>query len=163
MKRVLYYLITLIGIIWVQVLANHWLGGSWVSLNVVFLAVLYFGLARGSLVGQLMGCGWGLLTDASSLGVMGLHTLIYAASGYTGGLLRRQLDATKVWTQALFSVGGTVAYLTLYLGLYHFFSPSGSVSWHIAVQPVANAVFAPAEFWLLERWAEAWGIFPLEH
>jgi len=162
-KRFLYYSLTLMGVLWLQILCNHFLGGSWVSLNGVLVAVLFFGLSRGPLVGQLMGFTWGPLMDASSLGLMGLHTLIYAAAGYAGGMLRRQLDETKAWTQAIFSFAATVVYLGLYITLYHFFSIGGvPISWRLSLQPLANAAIAPLEFWLLQRWSEAWSIFPVE-
>lgn len=164
MKKFLYYSVTLVGILWLQVVCNHFLGGSWASINGVLVAVLFFGLSRGPLVGQLMGFGWGLLMDASSLGLMGLHTLIYAAAGYTGGMVRRQLDETKAWTQAIFSFAATIAYLALYMVLYHFFSIGGvPVTWRLALQPLANAVIAPMEFWCLERWSEAWTMTRVEH
>jgi rod shape-determining protein MreD len=110
MKKFLYYSVTLMGVLWLQILCNHFLGGSWFSINGVLVAVLFFGLSRGPLVGQLMGFAWGLLMDASSLGMMGLHTLIYAVAGYSAGLLRRQLDEAKAWTQAIFSFAGTLIY-----------------------------------------------------
>ena len=45
------------------------------------------------------------------LGLMGLHTLLYGMAGYTGGMVRRQLDETKAWTQAIFSLGVSLVYL----------------------------------------------------
>jgi hypothetical protein len=48
--------------------------------------------------------------------------------------------------------------------LYHFFAVGGApLSWRLSLQPLANALLAPLEFWLLERWSETWSIFPVEH
>jgi len=145
-----------------QVINNHLLGGSAFSVDVLLICVLYYGLNQGPLVGQGMGIVWGLLNDASSLGLLGMHALLYALAGYAAGMLRRQLDETKLWTQGIFTLAISLGYSLLYLGLDHLFSGSDrSFSWGTALHPFVNGCLAPVLFWLLHRWSEAWEIFPV--
>ena len=81
------------------------------SADVILVVVLYFGLSRGPMTGELLGFFWGLLTDASSLGLMGMHALLYSAAGYLAVMLRRQLDENKVWTQAIFTLADFACYI----------------------------------------------------
>jgi len=80
---------------------------------------------RGPLAGETIGFMWGLLVDASGLGLVGLHALLYAAAGYMAGMLRRQLDEDKIWTQAIFTVIVSVLYVVFYLILDSGSSPAG--------------------------------------
>src|SRR5438128_2269023 len=81
MKRILYFVLTLWIFLWAQVVSNHYLGGTLFSVQWILLAVLHFGLIRGPWVGETMGFIWGLLVDASSLGLLGLHAMLYALAG----------------------------------------------------------------------------------
>ena len=45
------------------------------------------------LTGESVGFIWGLLIDASSLGLLGLHAVLYALAGYAAGMFRRQTIA----------------------------------------------------------------------
>jgi rod shape-determining protein MreD len=163
MKTALYYLLTLIGVFWVQGAINNFVGTSGFSINVVLVAVLYFGLSRGPMVGELLGFFWGLLVDASSLGLMGLHALLFTSGGYCGGMLRRQLDENKAWTQMIFSFGVSLLYVLVYLLLERVFAvESRPPSWSIAAQPLINAAAAPFVFWVMQRWSQFWDMAPVE-
>src|SRR4051812_27685568 len=105
MKRPIFYVLTLLGVLWIQMAGNYFTGPSGLSANPVLIVVLYFGLSRGPLAGELLGFLWGLLVDASSLGLLGQHAILYAGAGFFAGALRRQLDEKKAWTQAIFSLG----------------------------------------------------------
>jgi rod shape-determining protein MreD len=161
MKKFLFYLLTMWAVLWTQVVLNHFLGGTQFSVNLVLVAVLYFGLTLGSFVAQAFGFVGGLLVDASSLGLLGMQALLYAVGGYSAGLVRRQLDATKVWTQVLFSFIVSVVYAVVYLGFDRLFSGGDRpVPWVLLMQPLVTAAAAPLVFWVLTRWCAAWDIGP---
>ena len=163
MKKTLYYVLTLVLVLWVQMAGDFFIGSTGISSNVVLIGVLFYGLSRGPLVGELMGFFWGLLIDASGLGLMGLHALLYASSGYLAGMLRRQLDQDKVWTQAIFTLMISILYVICYLILDRLFSLGPHpVSWAMAVQPLSNGVIAPLIFWLMQRWTQLWDYAPQE-
>src|SRR5437762_7111568 len=80
MKRTLFYLMTLLGVLWLQMAGNYFAGSSGFSVDAILIVVLYFGLSRGPLAGEMLGFAWGLLMDASGLGLIGLHAFLYAGS-----------------------------------------------------------------------------------
>jgi rod shape-determining protein MreD len=163
-KKAVYYLLTLWIFLWGQVVSNHVLGGTLFSVQWILLAILHTGLARGPWTGELIGFIWGLLMDSSSLGLLGLHAMLGTLAGYAAGMFRRQLDSSKVWTQAIFSWMVSVVYFGLYGIVTKFFSLNeGPFQWALLTVPIANALAAPIVFRLLEIWTEAWGITPMEH
>jgi rod shape-determining protein MreD len=163
MKKLLFGIVTLWAVLFLQSINNHLLGGSWFSMNCVLIVVLFFGLSRGPLAGETFGLFSGLLVDASSLGLMGMHTLLYTLAGYASGMLSRQLDETKVWTQTIFSFAVSFIYIVFYFGLTYLFSAAERpATWTAFTQPLLNALLAPLLFWLMRRWADAWGLFPVE-
>jgi rod shape-determining protein MreD len=160
----LYYFMPLWIFLWAQVASNHFLGGTPFSIQWILLAVLHFGLARGPWVGESFGFIWGLLIDASSLGLLGLHACLYALAGYAAGMFRRQLDSSKMWTQAIFSWMASVVYFALYLVVTRFLSTSEEpFQWALLTVPILNALLAPMVFRVLEVWAQIWDMTPVEH
>jgi rod shape-determining protein MreD len=98
------------------------------------------------------------------LGLLGIHAILYALAGYAAGMLRRQLDSSKMWTQAIFSWMASTAYFVLYWVLERFFSVNeGAFQWAFLTVPLINAVFAPLVFRALDRWSEVWDMEPVEH
>jgi rod shape-determining protein MreD len=162
-KKTLYFVLTMWIVLWAQVVSNHFLGGTFFSVQWILLVVLHFGLARGPWVGESLGFAWGLLVDASSLGMLGLHAILYALVGYTAGMLRRQLDSSKVWTQTIFSWMVSIVYFVLYFIVQRFFSvDEGPFQWILLTVPVMNALCAPMVFRVLETWAKMWDLEPVE-
>lgn len=163
MKPFLFYFLTLWGILWIQMANHHYLGGLGVSVDVIFIVVLYFGLTRGPLSAQLLGFVWGLLIDAAALGTLGEYAFLLAGTGYLSGMLRRQLDESKIWTQSIFSGTISILYLMLSLGLERLFSgshrPFSGLLW---LQPLVHAVVAPFIFALMQWWCSIWALFPEE-
>ncbi len=163
MRGTLYYFFTIWAFLWLQVVSNHFLGGTLVSVQWILLAVLHFGLARGPWAGESVGFIWGLLIDASSLGLLGLHAVLYALAGYAAGMFRRQLDVSKIWTQTIFSWMVSVVYFALYLVMTRFLSATEEpFQWGILTVPLINAVFAPLVFRMLDYWARVWDMVPEE-
>lgn len=157
MKTFLFYPVTFFLALWLQVLVNHFLGGSWFFVQGLLVVVVYWGLTRGAMAGCVMGFLWGLTADASSLGLLGEQALLFATAGYVAGSLRRQLDETKPWTQGIFtgalSLGvtvGTAIIDRIFLGNSH------AVHLSMWLQPVWNGLFAPLLFILLQSWAALW-------
>jgi len=157
MRGVLYYILTLWIFLWVQVVSNHFLGGTPFSVQWILLVVLHFGLARGPWVGESLGFLWGLFVDASSWGLLGLHAVLYALAGYAAGMFRRQLDISKLWTQTIFTWMVSVVYFALYLVMTRFLSSGEEpFQWGVFTVPLVNALVAPFVFRALDYWARAW-------
>lgn len=163
MKPTLYHLLTLWLLLWVQVVSNYYCGGPLFSVQWAFLATLYFGLSRGPWVGECMGFTWGLFLDAASLGSLGVNAMLYAVAGYAAGSMRRQLDASKLWTQCIFSLLASVAYYSVYFLVTRFLSSADEpLRWMYLTVPVLNALVAPVLFHALRYWSHAWDMTTLE-
>jgi rod shape-determining protein MreD len=163
MKTGIFYSLTVLLMLWVQMALNYFVGSSGFAADAVLVVVLYFGLSRGPLAGQMLGFIWGLLIDASGLGLMGLHPLLYAGAGFLAGMLRRQLDENKAWTQTIFTTGISVLYVILYFALDRLFSMGAHpIPWSMLGRPFVNGVLAPFFFWLMQRWSELWDMVPQE-
>ncbi len=163
MKRTIYYIVTVWLLLWAQVVSNHFFGGTLFSAQWVFLAVLYFGLTRGPWVAEWIGFTCGLFLDAASLGSLGVHAMLYAIAGYAAGNLRRQLDASKLWTQTIFSWMASCIYFASYFLITRFLSANEEpLRWMFITVPVTNAFIAPFVFQALGYWAQAWDMAPVE-
>ena len=164
MKKALFFLFTIWILLWGQVVSNHFLGGTLFAVQWILIAVLHLGLVRGPWAAEWTGFLLGLFVDASSLGLLGVHSILYALAGYASGMLRRQLDSSKMWTQAIFAWMVSVVYVVLYLIMERFFSVNeGAFQWAFLTVPLMNALFAPLVFKLLDLWTEAWDMQPEEH
>ena len=162
MKYFLFYAVTLLGGLWLQVIQNHFIGGSLFSVQFLVIASIYWGLTHGPLAGsRVIGFSWGLLSDAASSGwLLGERALLFAAVGISAsGFLRRQLDDTKTLDPELFL--RSIASFGVVLGelfIEHFFAGPGQrpVSLSVWLQPVWNALAAPLLFLALNAWDLLW-------
>ena len=147
------------GRLWLQIIQNHFLGGTLVSVQFLVVAVIYWGLSHGSVSASLMGFMWGLLMDAASLSLLGECALLFATVGFVAGTLRRQLDDTKPWTQGIFTLIASLGVLLGELLLERCFlngaHPVRPSTW---LQPVWNALAAPLLFLLLRSWDLVWNV-----
>jgi rod shape-determining protein MreD len=163
-KKALYFIFTIWLLLWGQVAANHYLGGTLFSVQWILIAVLHMGLSRGPWAGEWLGFVCGLFIDASSMGLLGVHAILYSLAGYAAGMFRRQLDSSKMWTQAIFAWMASFVYFALYLVMERFFSISeGSFQWAFLTVPLINALLAPVVFRAMDAWTEAWDMTPVDH
>jgi rod shape-determining protein MreD len=164
MKKFLYFFFTVWMMLWLQVISNHFLGGTLFSVQWILIAVLHYGLRNGPWTGETLGFIWGIFIDAASLGLLGIHAILYTLAGYSAGMFRRQLDASKIWTQAIFTWMVSMVYFALYMLVDRFFSMTeGTFQWAFLTVPIINAVAAPFIFRVLDQWAEVWDMEPIEH
>lgn len=159
MKTALFYAVTLAGALWLEILQQHVLGGSWISLEGLTIATIYWGLSRGATAGAVTGFTWGLFMDASTLSLLGERALWYTVAGFLAGRLRRQLDESKPWTQAIFtllvSIGVLVGEMVTERIFHGNVRPLYLGTW---LQPVWNALAAPLLFAGLRAWDQFWNV-----
>jgi len=160
MKLFIFYAVTILGGLWLQIIQNHFLGGSLFSVQLLVVAVIYWGLAHGTTSAPLMGFCWGLLTDAASLGLLGERALLYAAVGFISGLLRRQLDDTKPWTQGIFTLMASFGIVIGEILIERCFQNGGLRPIRLStwIQPLWNALAAPLLFLAFRWWEMAWDV-----
>ena len=156
MKKAIFYLSTLIFVLGIQLIINRY-AGHMLSVDITLISILYFGLVQGPWRAQALAFTWGLLLDAASLGVLGLHALLYAVAGFAAGTVRRQLDEDKIWTQSLFAMLTTLLFIVVYRVLERLLANGeGLWTWRTFALPVANALAAPIVFWFLNQWVDMW-------
>ena len=85
------------------------------------------------------------------MGLLGVHAILYALAGYAAGMFRRQLDSSKVSTQAIFTWMVSMVYFALYQVVERFFSVAeGSFQWALLTVPLMNAFLPRLSSW---RWS----------
>jgi len=161
MKPFLFYVSTLLLGLWLQIVVNHFFGGSWFSLQIMLVSVIYWGLMRGPVSGAMIGFSWGLLIDSSSLGFLGLHGLLWTLVGFATGVLRRQLDESKPWTQTIFTFVMSIAYSLSLLAIERLLiAGDRSIQLASILEPLWNALLAPFVFVGLHAWERLWEMRP---
>jgi rod shape-determining protein MreD len=157
MKRLLFYPTTILFGLWFQVIENHFLGGSWFTVQGLLVAAVYWGLAEGPVVGSSMGFAWGLLDDASSMGLLGMHAMLFASAGYVAGMVRRQIDETKPWTQGIFTAALSLAVVVGSSVLDRIFAlHPHALRGSTWLEPLWNGLAAPMLFVGFKFWSMLW-------
>lgn len=158
MTRVLYYLLTGSCLLWVQLAFQYRFGHQGIQIDFIMLGVFYLALRMGSLPAEIFGFILGLFVDASWMGVLGLRALLYASEGFFVGLVQRDVDTSKLWTQIMGSfVIGIVMYSfqTLLLRLM----TDTTITWYaFTLKVVLTTLVAPVFFWAFHFWTKSWGI-----
>lgn len=159
MKTLLFFMITLLGGLWLQVIQNHFLGGSIFSVQFLIVATIYWGLTHDAVSALIIGFLWGLLSDAASLSLLGERALLFCAVGFCAGFFRRQLDDTKPWTQGVFTFLASCGVVTgEYLIEHIFLRAQRPIPTSVWLQPLWNALAAPLLFLMLRSWDMVWDI-----
>ena len=163
MKRFLFYVITLLAGLWLQLLLHHTLGENRIASQGLLVGVIYWGLSRGPIAGQLIGFFWGLLLDAASMGTLGMTAWLWTLAGFVSGTWRRELDETKIWTQSIFTFILSASLAILGILLERLWLPGNhSGVWARALEPFWNAAIAPVVFRVLWAWDTLWDMREVE-
>jgi rod shape-determining protein MreD len=92
------------------------------------IAVVYMGLSRGKLSGEVMGFLLGITWDAFSTDVFGVRAIMFTLIGYFSGMMNKDFDKDHVFTQitAVF-----LANMIYWIGfsLIYYIIPEGSGSY----------------------------------
>jgi rod shape-determining protein MreD len=117
-----------------------------VHLDVLLLATVCTGLARGPRAGLLVGFAFGLLQDVFLASPLGLMALGYAVGGFVAGVLSDGIDELP-WVQMALSALGCVVALTLFVVVGHVLGDVDVAASRalriITVISVVDAVCAP--------------------
>jgi len=102
---------------------------------------------------HLFGFLCGLYLDFASLHQFGSNALLLTTAAHFVWLLRRRLDMTAPFTQAVLCLGISFGQLILYyfLGLFVRESHSFPTLWRLLAEPVMNGLLAPFVFAFIGR------------
>jgi len=132
-------------------LANH-LGGSEVKPDFVLIAVIYFGLSKGSFEGEIFGFFGGFLEDVFSGGPLGLNGLIKAIIGYTCGIIKKKFYPKNIVTQTIILITATLLDGLLTSLICLITSPKYQINiWVFPLETLYNTLYGILIFQLLIR------------
>ena len=152
-KFIIYFFVYAVGIM-VQFGWAKYLSPYGVCPNFLLVCLIFVGLMRGPLEGELLGFAWGLSWDAMSIEMFGSHAFVFTLLGYLSGLLSRKWDESKVSAQMLLAGGASVFFM---IGMKTVFSIFGAnehfynFNYITSLQPFYNMLIAPAIFWVGKR------------
>lgn len=152
MIRILYYIIVFIGGVVLQFGLSQYAAPHGIFPNILLTSLIFIGLLRGPLAGELLGFSWGLAWDALSVETFGSHALLFTLMGYLSGRLSRQWDESKIITQMVITGLASLAFWAGKLIIFALFgsaAESGSVTALAGFQVLANMIISPIIFILV--------------
>jgi rod shape-determining protein MreD len=121
--------------------------------NVILVGLVFIALARGPLVGQLMGFAWGISWDAFSVDTFGSHALALTCIGFFAGQLKKQWNESKFITQMTLIGIASVLFLLELVIIHTIFDSSEKLGiWNYisCIQVLYNMIIAPVIFWIID-------------
>ena len=149
MRKFIIYLIVYVVGLMVQFGWAKYFSPYGVSPNFLLVCLIFTGLMRGPLEGELLGFAWGISCDAMSTEMFGSYALLFTCLGYLSGLLERKWDESKVSAQMLLTGAASVFFLLGMKAVYAVFGANEfiySINYITGLQPFYNMIIAPAIF-----------------
>lgn len=158
MNRFVYLLCTLIAGFFLQLFLNRYISLYSAAPQLLLLLVIAHGFLYGPVTGELLGFGWGLMTDSLGVNLFGLNALILTLAGYVSGKLRRRVASERASGQLVIALIATVYYWLSVSLLYSIFEEGfGEVPLiKVILEMLLNVIFVSAVFWATEWWIDAW-------
>lgn len=150
-----FYVATFFVLLFLQAVSAHFLGR--LSPDFLIVALVYVALYRGSLAGEVLGFGFGLIRDALSFGAFGARALAGVVIGYMVGRTSRRLDESHWLFQMGLVLLATFAERWIVSLMENVFSGI-PLRWEGMLSPrlFVSALAAPLSFRALDGWM---GIF----
>lgn len=146
-----FYVSTFFMLLFLQAVSTHFLGR--LSPDFLIVALVYVALYRGSLAGEVLGFGFGLIRDALSFGAFGARALAGVLVGYMVGRTSRRLDESHWFFQMGLVLLAAFAERWIVSLMENVFSKI-PVRWDGTLSPrmFIGALVAPLAFFALHRW-----------
>ncbi len=156
-RMAVFYFVSFWTAIVVQFSWSRYAGIHGIAPNVILVALMFIGLSRGPMAGQIMGFLWGLAWDSMNVELFGSHTLVLTCMGFLSGRFSRMWDESKVVPQIALAGITSVLYQLSLLLVYKLFAPSqdlATVNYVVLLQPFFNMAIAPFVFLLARFFPE---------
>lgn len=138
---------------------QRYLSLSTAAPDVLLLLTAANGFACGPMMGQLLGFGWGLVSDATGTELFGISAFNLALIGFLAGALRRRVASERVTAQLVIGFVATLAQFIVGRSLLALFETGGRGGFlTFLLQSGMNVVFVPWVFLATERWLDIWGV-----
>jgi rod shape-determining protein MreD len=157
-NRILFFIVTLLGAIVLDIFCQRYLSFYGVGPQVLLLIVLAHGFMAGPLTAETLGFFLGILSDTMGVSLFGMNALLLPLAGYIAGKLRRRVASERPAAQVAIAIFGTLSYAMGVKILLRLFEPdtSRSVLHLIAIGGIMNILLVTAIFWAVERWVDIW-------
>lgn len=158
MKKILFYSITFVLGICLQVVVPKIFSPFGFSPQFLLILTMYIALIRGPVIGQTMGFLWGLSADGISVALFGSQALLLTIIGFISGKFNKTLDESKSGAQIMFVLMLSCLYFVGLYIVYHIFAEPGRYIsiMSLIFHPLINALLAPIIFWFFRKWIQMW-------
>jgi rod shape-determining protein MreD len=150
-KKLLTYLIVYLAVLVMQFGLAKYVSPYGVSPNLMLVCLIFIGLTRGPLEGELIGFAWGISWDAMSTDMFGSHAFLFTCLGYFSGLLSRKWDESKVSAQMSLALIASLFFMLGMKVVYGIFGANEyayNFNYITSLQPFYNMLITPVVFWL---------------
>lgn len=163
MRKFIFYLITFVVGVCIQVMGSKFFVPFGIAPNYLLIFTIYFSLIRGPLVGETLGFFWGVSADGITAELFGAQAFLLTCIGFLSGRMSRKLDVSKPWAQIIFVFLMSALYFAGLFMLYYIFAEAKrTIGFSVMIfHPLMNALLAPAIYWIIRKWVQAW--FPKGH
>lgn len=128
MRRAIYYILFYAFFCLIQFFFGQYLNIYGVFPNCILIAIVYLGLSRGQLSGEVMGFFLGLTWDAFSTDVFGVRAIMFTIIGYFAGMMNKNFDKDQIFTQIVVVFFANIIYWVGF-SLMYYIIPEGSGSY----------------------------------
>lgn len=119
--------------------------------NFILIYIVYIGLNKGSVKGELTGFLYGLFWDILSTDIFGIRALTFTISGYLSGKFNKKLDKNQPLTQIIVMLlsllivqfGTSLIYLIVHTETSY---PYFEITYNTWLQILCNIILTPITF-----------------
>ena len=146
MRKFVFYFIILFIIPAIQFSLSRYFAISGLAPNLILITIVFMGIMKGPITGELLGFSMGLFWDSLSVGLFGSHALIFTIIGYVCGKLNKKWDEEKISTQGFLVFMASVFYWGCLYVLYYAFGTGFygfEINKIVIIQPFYNVLVTP--------------------
>ena len=151
MRKYAFYFIILFIIPAIQFSLSRYFTISGLAPNLILITIVFMGLMRGPIMGEVIGFSMGLFWDSLSVGLFGSHAFIFTTVGYLCGKLNKKWDEENISTQAFLVFASSVFYWGCLYVLYYTFGTGiyqFEINKIVIIQPFYNVLVTPLIFFI---------------
>lgn len=151
LKGAAFWILTVLIVFVAQITFSNFIAVRGSFPNLMLLTVIFFGLYRGPVTGEILGFALGLLADSASISIFGSQTFMFTLIGFISGRLQGKINEEKpiaqmslVFFMSLLYVAGLALLESLFGGSWERFRAGTSL-----YQTLYSTLISPLVFFAL--------------
>ena len=162
--RFVFLAVTLVLGIALQIIGSRYLTLFDAAPQLLLLFVVAHGFILGPVTAEILGFGWGLITDSMGVSLFGLNACLLTLVGYIAGTLRRRVASERLTAQLEIALSATAFYDVGAWFLNDIFDGAAGRTGFVSfgVEAIYNVLLVGGVFAVIERWTEIWRV-EMEH